>query len=92
MQACYRKTAAGIVVTVKVIPRASTNEVVGCHDGALRIKLTAPPVEGQANRLLIDVLYKYLSTKHKIRKSDIRIVKGETSKNKLVEITGLDSM
>ncbi|MBF0538100.1 MAG: DUF167 domain-containing protein [Nitrospirae bacterium] len=95
MQSCYYRSAAGVVVSVKVIPRAFRNEVVGCLDGVLRVRLTAAPVEGQANRLLIEVLHKYLNARDtigRVKKSDIRIVKGEKSKNKIVEITGIDSI
>ncbi|MBF0317317.1 MAG: DUF167 domain-containing protein [Nitrospirae bacterium] len=95
VQSCCHKSAVGLVVSVKVIPRASCNEVVGCLDGVLRVRLTAAPVEGQANKLLIELLCKHLNSKNacaRIKKSDIRIIKGGKSKNKLVEITGINSI
>jgi len=69
-------------ITVKIIPRASKNEIVGELAGMLKIKLKAPPVDGEANKELI----KFLSKEWKIPKSKIRIAKGETSKIKILEI------
>jgi len=68
---------------IKVTPRSSKNEVVGqMADGTLKIRLTAPPVDGKANEALI----KLLSAHFKIAKSKISIIKGQKSKNKTVEI------
>jgi len=68
---------------IKVIPRSSKNEVVGeMSDGILKIKLTAAPVDGEANKELIKLLAKYFG----VAKSRIKIVKGLTSRNKVVEI------
>lgn len=71
-------------IKIRVLPRSSKNEVVGeMADGTLKIKLTAPPVDGKANDALIDLLSKHFATK----KDKIKIVAGATSKNKIVEIT-----
>ena len=68
---------------IKVLPRSSKNEIVGeLPDGTLKIKLKAPPVDGEANTELI----KFLSKQWKIPKSKIKILKGKTSKTKLVQI------
>jgi len=75
-----------IRIEIKVQPRSSKNQVAGEQDGALKIKLTAPPVDGEANQALI----KYLSTWLKIPKKNITLLKGETSRHKLVEIKGID--
>ena len=75
-----------IRIEVKVQPRSSKNQVAGEQDGALKIKLTAPPVDGEANQALI----KYLSTWLKIPKKNITILKGETARHKLIEIQGID--
>lgn len=70
-------------IKIKVIPRSSRNEIVGAmSDGTLKIKLTAPPVDGKANEALI----KLLSDHYNIPKSKIKIVSGLTSKNKTIEI------
>lgn len=70
-------------ISVRVVPRVSKNEVVGvAADGFLRVRLTAAPVDGQANEALITLLSAYFKTK----KSAITIVRGFTSKNKIVEV------
>lgn len=70
---------------VRVIPRASRSEIVGEHDGAMKIKIAAPPVDGAANTELI----KLLASKFNVSKGDIEITGGETSKNKRIKITNL---
>ncbi len=71
-------------IRIKVTPRSSKNEIVGeLPDGTFKIKLKAPPVDGEANVELI----KFLSKEWKIPKSNIKILKGQTSRNKLIEIT-----
>ena len=72
-----------MIIKIKVLPRSSRNEVVGeMADGTLKIKLTAPPVDGKANEALIKLLAEHFS----VTKSKIRIVSGATSKNKIIEI------
>jgi uncharacterized protein (TIGR00251 family) len=71
-----------LVVSVRVQPRSSKKAVEGVKDGALRVKLTAPPAEGEANAQLVEVLSKELG----IRKSAITIIKGHSSRDKLVEV------
>ena len=78
----HKKSRKGIVFNVRVVPRSSRVCVVGVAGGDLKIKLTAPPVEGAANRQLIEVL----SDHFYVRKSDIEILKGLSGKNKIVEI------
>jgi uncharacterized protein len=72
---------------VIVQPRSSRNQVVGEQNEALKIKLTAPPVEGEANAALVDFLSKYLGLPRK----DIKLIKGETSRHKIIEIAGMRS-
>jgi uncharacterized protein len=75
------------VLKVKLIPRASRNEVVGfMEDGTLKIKLTAPPVEGQANQAII----KYLAGILNVSTGNIEIISGKTSHNKLIAIVGIN--
>jgi len=74
------------VLKVKIIPRASRNEVVGfMDDGTLKIKLTAPPVDGQANLAVL----KYLSGILHVPAGNIEIISGKTSHNKLISIIGI---
>jgi len=70
-------------IKIRVIPRASKNEIVGTlADNILKIKLKAPPVDGKANKALVE----FLSEEFGVSKNRIRIVRGERSKNKVVEI------
>lgn len=81
----HRKTPEGVLVEVKVIPRSSRTEIAGVAEGALRIRLTAPPVEGSANRQLIEFLAEVLG----VRRSDVEIVKGLSSRCKTIVIRRL---
>lgn len=70
-------------LTVHVLPRSSRNEIVGTlPDGTLKVKLTAPPVDGEANKTLIDLI----SEEYGVSKSRVGIVKGHTSRRKIVEL------
>ena len=84
----FKKTKDGIVIEVKVEPRSSKKGIVGLMDNVLKVRLTAPPVEGEANEQLIEVVSELTG----VRKSDIRIVRGLSSKRKVVEIRGMDSI
>lgn len=75
----------GVRISVRLQPRAAKNQIVGFQEGVLKIKVTAPPVDGEANQVLINYLARLLS----IPKSACRIVTGEKSRNKTVEIQGL---
>lgn len=66
-------------------PGAKKTRVVGLHDGRIKIALSSPPVEGQANALLIKFLVATLG----VRQSDVKIVTGEQSRNKRVEVAGV---
>ncbi|MFC1637604.1 DUF167 domain-containing protein [Candidatus Margulisiibacteriota bacterium] len=66
---------------VKVIPRAKVNKVV-IENGRLKVHLTAPPVEGKANQALIEVLAGHFG----VKKQQIRIVRGQKSRQKVVEV------
>ena len=70
---------------VRVQPRASTNEIVGVHDGALRVRLHAPPVDGAANDALVDFLAEQLAVSRRL----VRIVTGASSRLKTVEVAGV---
>ncbi len=69
-------------ILVHVIPRSSKNEVIPLEDGNYKIKITAPPVDGEANKKLIELISKYFD----VAKSCIVIVKGERGKKKVIEI------
>ena len=85
----YSATANGIRLAVRLTPRASRDGLDGIGTDAdgrpiLRIRLTAPPVEGAANQALIDFLSGILS----VRKKDIVIRTGETGRLKILDIAG----
>ena len=74
-----------MILTVRVIPRASKTEISGRRDDAIVVRLAAPPVEGAAN----DALVEYLAHLFDRPTRDISIVSGLTSRNKRVRIDGL---
>ncbi len=69
---------------MRVVPRASRSEIVGEHDGALRVRIAAPPVEGAANEELVRVLSRALG----LSRSAIEISAGHSSKLKTVRLLG----
>ncbi len=79
---CIKITGNDIIVKVKIVPGSSKNKIVGVYNDALKISITAPPVEGKANKKCIAYLAKYF----KIAKSKIEIISGQTGKNKLIKI------
>ena len=78
-------TPAGAVLNLRLVPRASKNAIQGEHGDALKIRITAPPVEGRANEECI----RFLSSLLNVRRSDIAIAAGQKSKNKRVTVAGL---
>lgn len=75
----------GAAFSVHVVPRASKNEIAGQMGNAIKVRLTAPPVEGKANEALIAFLAEQLG----VHKSQVEIVAGETSRNKVISVLGL---
>ena len=78
-----REDEHAITLNVRVVPRASRSEIAGYHDGALRIRVAAAPVEGAANRELI----RLLSKSFRVPQSAVTIISGSNSRNKIVRIT-----
>jgi len=70
-----------MILNVKVIPNATKNEIKQ-EENCWKVRLTAPPEKGKANKLLIELL----SLKFKVKKKQIKIVRGEKSRHKIVEI------
>jgi uncharacterized protein (TIGR00251 family) len=77
--------AGGVVFSVRVQPRASKNEVAGELGGALKIRLQAPAVENRANEALVEFLAHLLKTP----KSAVRILSGDRSRTKRIEVRGV---
>ena len=72
--------------SVRLQPRASKNEIVGLQGISLKVRVTAPPVEGMANDGLVELLSKELQTPRR----NVCIVSGHSSRTKVVEISGVD--
>jgi uncharacterized protein (TIGR00251 family) len=86
MAANYLTTnEAGICLAVKLLPRAARNEIGPALGNEIKIKVTAPPVEGAANEALIRFLAEMLGCP----RSAVQIVRGQTSRHKTVAIAGL---
>ena len=83
----HKRTKNGIALEIKVEPRSSKKCIAGIMDSHIvKVKLTAPPVDDAANEQLIEVIAEGL----RIKKSQIKIIRGHTSKRKVVEITGME--
>jgi hypothetical protein len=80
-----RAVAGGTLLPVRVVPRAGRTGLDGVRDGALLVRLTAPPVEGAANSALIACLADWLG----LSKTAITLVSGATSRQKTLRIEGL---
>ena len=77
--------AGGTSFAVKVHPRAKKNAITGELGDALKVSLTAPPVEGRANEACIEFLAKLL----KVPRSSVTIASGQTSRNKVIRVAGI---
>ncbi len=80
-----REGDKGATFAVRVQPRASRNAIAGEMGDALKIALTAPPVEGKANEACVEFLANLL----KVPRSSVTIASGESSRNKVVRIAGM---
>jgi hypothetical protein len=82
-----RDTDKGATFAVRVQPRASRNAIAGEMGDALKLALTAPPVEGKANEACVDFLANLL----KVPRSSVTIASGESSRNKVIRVAGLSA-
>jgi uncharacterized protein (TIGR00251 family) len=80
----YREEGGSLVFAVRVVPRASRTAVAGEHDGALKVRVAAPPVEGAANAELVRFLAKRLG----VAAGAVEVVGGRASKTKVVRASG----
>jgi uncharacterized protein (TIGR00251 family) len=83
----FTEKDGALIFSVRVVPRASRSEIVGAHDGALKVRIAAPPVDGAANAELVRLLAKTFS----VAKTQVEIVGGQTSKTKQVKISNANS-
>jgi len=74
-----------VVVDIHVIPNAARTQAEGVHDGALRVRLHAPPVDGKANLALMA----WLATSLGVAKNKVSLVRGQTSKRKQLRVSAL---
>jgi len=79
------ETSSGVTFAVKVHPRAKKNAITGELGDALKLALTAPPLEGRANQACVEFLANLL----KVSPSSITIASGQTSRKKVIRVTGL---
>lgn len=85
MPAWFRAAPGGsLLITLHVQPGARRTEVAGLHGDALKIRLAAPPVEGKANAKLVE----FLAESFAVPARAVRVVRGEKSREKVVEIAG----
>jgi uncharacterized protein (TIGR00251 family) len=77
----------GVLLSVKLQPRASKNEIVGALGGELRIKVTAPPVDAAANEALLRLLAEALDCP----RSKVELVRGQTSRHKTIKLHGMNA-
>lgn len=85
MSTWYRTAADGrITLTLHIQPGAKKTECAGLHGDALKIRLAAPPVDGKANEALI----RFVATTLGLSKSSVQLKSGQTSRHKVLEITG----
>ena len=74
-----------IRLAVKVTPNAGRNELTGFKDGVLQVRVSAPPDKGKANKELTD----FLAGRLGVKKSSLSIIKGQTSRHKIIIIEGI---
>jgi uncharacterized protein len=76
----------GVRLRLRIQSRAARTELVGLHGDAIRIRVSAPPVDGAANEALL----KFLADKLSVPLGAVRLTAGETSRSKVVTVTGID--
>ena len=81
----YTETGDGITFKVQVVPRASRSEIVGEHNGALRLRIAAAPIDGAANEVLI----RTLAMGFRVSRSAVQIIAGHGSKVKQLMVSGV---
>jgi len=80
---CVRQSGDRVVLDLSVVPGAKRTELVGLHDGALRVRLAAPPVDGKAN----DALLAWLADELGVPRRELDLVRGASSRRKQVALS-----
>jgi uncharacterized protein len=79
---CLRGIDGAVVLDISVVPGAKRTELIGLHDGALRVRLAAPPVDGKANEALIA----WVADELGIQRRSVELIRGMTSRRKQVRV------
>lgn len=85
--AAVTENAGTVTVAIKVHPRAKNNAITGLLGDALKVSLTAPPIDGRANEACID----FFSNLLKVSRSSITIAAGLSSRNKVIRVVGMSA-
>ncbi len=85
LDSVFQENSEGVIISVFVLPRSSRCALAGIHDGALKVKLTKPPVDGEANAECCRYMAKLLG----LAKSRIAVARGAASRHKALQISGL---
>ena len=80
-----RQSAAGVLLALKVTPRASRNEINGVQGDELKVKVTAPPVDSAANTAVLELLFKTLGCP----RNAVQLVRGQTARHKVFAVHGM---
>jgi uncharacterized protein (TIGR00251 family) len=83
MAAWYRWQGEDLLLTLRIQPRASRDEIAGPYGEALKVRITAPPVDGKANAHLL----RFLAELFGVSPSSVELISGETGRDKRVKIT-----
>jgi len=81
----FHEEKNGITFRVRVTPRASGNAIAGLTEGALRVRISAPPVEGRANKALLE----YLAGFFGVPEHRLQILRGESGREKTIRVEGI---
>ena len=81
------ESAKGVTFAVKIQPRARKNAITGTVGDAIKLAVTAPPVEGKANQAVIEFFADFFE----IPRSSVSIASGETSRNKVIRVSGISA-
>jgi hypothetical protein len=87
MASWLRPVPGGVELDLLVQPRAARSRVVGEHGGRLKVALAAPPVDGEANAALVELLAGAL----RVRRADVVIARGQGGRRKTVRVAGVDA-
>ena len=82
---CLKESSGAVLLSLKIVPRASRNEIVGISGSELRLRVTAPPVDSAANGAVLDFLAERLG----LPRRNLQLVRGATNPHKVVSISGL---